>query len=76
MIQPLLQTAAAPRSLSIFGATGSVGCNTLDLVRRSPGAYRIEALTAYRNLDRLVAQALEFRPEIAVIGDETHYAAR
>ncbi|MDA5193772.1 1-deoxy-D-xylulose-5-phosphate reductoisomerase [Govanella unica] len=75
MIQPLLQTATAPRTVSVFGATGSIGCNTLDLVRRNPDAYRIEALTAYRNLDLLIAQALEFRPHLAVIGDASHYSA-
>lgn len=75
MIQPLFQSATAPRSVSVFGATGSIGCSTLDLVRRNPDAYRVEALTAHRNLDLLVAQALEFRPRLAVIGDEAHYAA-
>lgn len=75
MTQPLLQTSPEPRSVSVFGATGSIGCNTLDLVRRNAHAYRVEALTAFSNLDLLVAQALEFRPTIAVIGDPQHYEA-
>ena len=52
------------KRLSIFGATGSIGQNTLDLVRRNKGLYSIEVLTGGRNLDCLVSNALEFRPKI------------
>ncbi|WP_421786697.1 1-deoxy-D-xylulose-5-phosphate reductoisomerase [Hyphobacterium sp.] len=59
------------RRISILGATGSVGTATLDLVRRAePDAFELIALTANRNVDALAAIAREFKPRIAVIGDE------
>lgn len=67
------------KTLSILGSTGSVGCATLDVVRevnaneiKSNGApvYRIVALTAYKNSEKLIEQALEFNPEIVAIIDE------
>jgi 1-deoxy-D-xylulose-5-phosphate reductoisomerase len=54
------------RSVSIFGATGSIGQSTLDLIRRDRGAYRIVALTGGRNVAQLAADAREFSAEIAV----------
>ncbi len=63
------------RSLTLLGSTGSVGCSTLDLVSRAPDQFRLEALTAGSNVDRLVEQALKFRPAVAVIADNTHYLA-
>jgi 1-deoxy-D-xylulose-5-phosphate reductoisomerase len=57
------------RSLSIFGATGSVGQSTLDLVRRNREAWDIVALTAHSDVAGLAALAAEFRPQIAVISD-------
>lgn len=62
------------RSLSIFGATGSIGVNTLDLVARAPQEYRIVALTGGHNLDLLIQQALQFRPQIVVTAHETGLA--
>ena len=63
------------RRISILGSTGSVGCNTLDLIRRSPNSYSLEALTARNNVELLVAQALEFKPCMAAIAEERHYGA-
>jgi len=54
------------RSVSIFGATGSIGQNTLDLIRRNRDGYRVVALTGGRNVDRLAADAREFGAELAV----------
>jgi 1-deoxy-D-xylulose-5-phosphate reductoisomerase len=54
------------RSVSIFGATGSIGQSTLDLIRRDRGAYRVVALTGGRNVAQLAADAREFNAEIAV----------
>jgi len=54
------------RSISIFGATGSVGENTVDLISRAPGAYRVVALTGGRNVARLAQQAIALRAELAV----------
>ena len=59
------------RSLTILGATGSIGASTLDLVRRNRGAFRIVALTGHSNVVALAALAREFDAELAVIGDET-----
>lgn len=54
------------RSISIFGATGSIGESTFDLVMRAPGAYRTVALTGGRNIARLAEMAIALRAELAV----------
>ena len=59
------------RSITILGATGSVGASTLDLVRRNRGDWRIEALTANCNVAELAALAREFEAALAVVADET-----
>ncbi|MDM7957735.1 1-deoxy-D-xylulose-5-phosphate reductoisomerase [Blastomonas sp.] len=66
---------APPRSISIFGATGSVGTSTLDLVRLNPSAYRVVALTANSDAAGLASLAREFHAEVAVIGDSAQHAA-
>ncbi|MCZ8017634.1 1-deoxy-D-xylulose-5-phosphate reductoisomerase [Novosphingobium sp.] len=58
------------RSVSVLGATGSIGASTLDLIRREPGKWRIVALTANGNAAGLARLAIEFRAEIAVVADE------
>ena len=63
------------RSLSIFGATGSVGTSTLDLVRRNLDDYQVVALTANSDVDALARLARESRARIAVIADPSRYAA-
>ena len=65
----------APRRISILGSTGSVGCNTIDLIERQPERYKIEALTANRNVALLAEQARRLRPRLAVIGDEARFGA-
>ena len=59
------------RSISILGATGSIGASTLDLVRREPDKWRVVALTANRQAQLLAALAREFGAEIAVVADES-----
>ncbi|WP_439138262.1 1-deoxy-D-xylulose-5-phosphate reductoisomerase [Roseicyclus sp.] len=54
------------RSISIFGATGSIGQNTVDLIARAPAAYRVVALTGGSNIARLAQDAIRLRAEIAV----------
>ena len=61
------------RSLTILGATGSVGKSTLDLVRERPDRFNIKGLTAHTNFESLARLALEFRPDSVVIADETYY---
>ena len=54
------------RRISVFGATGSIGQNTLDLIRRDRAGTRVVALTGGRNVAQLAADAREFGAEIAV----------
>ena len=63
------------RKLSIFGATGSVGMSTLDLVQREPDAFEVVALTAHGDVDGLAAAARRCGASVAVIGDEARYQA-
>lgn len=61
------------RRLAILGSTGSIGTQTLDVVRKHPDAFEVEVLTAQSNLKRLVEQAIEFKPNTVVIGEEKLY---
>lgn len=65
------------RSISIFGATGSIGESTFDLIRRAGGAaaYRTVALTGARNVARLAEMARELRAEVAVVAHEEELPA-
>ncbi|MQY50409.1 1-deoxy-D-xylulose-5-phosphate reductoisomerase [Rhodocyclus tenuis] len=58
------------QNLTILGSTGSIGVSTLDVVRRHPERYRVLALCAHRQIDRLFEQCLEFRPRFAVVGSD------
>lgn len=58
------------RHLTILGSTGSIGVNTLDVVRRHPGRYKVEYLTTYRQIDKLEEQIREFNPRAVVVLDE------
>jgi 1-deoxy-D-xylulose-5-phosphate reductoisomerase len=60
------------RTISILGATGSIGASTLDLIRREPDQWRVVSLTAHSNAVELAKLAREFSAEIAVISDEAH----
>ncbi|MBZ4021585.1 1-deoxy-D-xylulose-5-phosphate reductoisomerase [Rhodobacter sp. TJ_12] len=58
------------RRVSVFGATGSIGVNTLDLIARRPGAFQVVALSGGRNVKLLAEQARQFNAEIAVTAHE------
>ena len=58
------------RRISIFGVTGSIGQNTLDLVRREPSAYHLVALSGGRNIAQLAKDAREFSPEVVITAFE------
>ncbi len=60
------------RTLTILGATGSIGDSTLDLIRRNRDQWRIVALTAQCSAEKLAKLAIEFGAELAVVGDEKH----
>jgi 1-deoxy-D-xylulose-5-phosphate reductoisomerase len=63
------------RSVTILGSTGSIGRNTVDLLQRNPGAFRVEALTANRNPGLLAEQARALGARFAAIGEPEHYPA-
>ena len=58
-----------PKGIAILGSTGSIGTQALDVVREQTDHFQVELLTAGRNADLLVAQALEFKPNAVVIAD-------
>jgi 1-deoxy-D-xylulose-5-phosphate reductoisomerase len=70
----LASPEAQPRRISVLGATGSIGENTLDLVGRDPSSYAVVALTGGRNAARLAELAVQHQAEFAVIADESCYA--
>jgi len=55
------------RNLTVLGSTGSIGTNTLDVVRRNRHQYQVYALAAGQNVDILASQILEFRPKVAIV---------
>jgi 1-deoxy-D-xylulose-5-phosphate reductoisomerase len=57
------------QSITLLGATGSIGVSTLDVVARHPDRYRIHALTAYTRVAELAVQCEQFRPAVAVVGN-------
>src|SRR6266542_2113766 len=57
------------KGLCILGSTGSIGTNTLRVVRGLPDRFRVVALSAGKNLDLLAQQVKEFSPEVAVVGN-------
>ena len=61
------------KNLCILGSTGSIGTQTLDVVRAYPDRYSVYAICANRSVDKLVEQALEFHPEVVCIADESLY---
>ncbi|MFM5913844.1 MAG: 1-deoxy-D-xylulose-5-phosphate reductoisomerase [Chakrabartia godavariana] len=63
------------KTVSILGATGSIGQSTLDLLMRAPDQYRVLALTAATDVDGLAAAAKAAQARLAVIADETRYEA-
>jgi 1-deoxy-D-xylulose-5-phosphate reductoisomerase len=59
------------RTITLLGATGSIGSSALDVIARHPDRYRVHALTAQSSVAALADLALRFSPEVAVIGDAT-----
>lgn len=63
----------APKRITILGSTGSVGCNTVELIGATPAVYEVEALTAQTNVRRLAQQARQLKAKLAVIADPKRY---
>lgn len=60
--------------IALLGSTGSIGVQTLDIVRENPEQFEITALVANRNWEQLAAQAIEFDADCVVIGNEQYYS--
>lgn len=61
------------KRIAVLGSTGSIGTQTLEIIAENPGLFRAEVLAAGHNVDRLIDQAVRFRPSLAVIADESCY---
>jgi len=61
------------KRIAIFGSTGSIGTQALEVIAAYPGKFSVEILTCNGNDDLLIKQALKFNPNIVVIGDEAKY---
>ncbi len=61
------------KNIGVLGSTGSIGTQTLDIIEEYPDKFRASVLTARRHWELLATQALKFRPDLVVIGDEAFY---
>lgn len=64
---------AAKKGVALLGSTGSIGEQTLTVIANYPDYFELEVITAHNNADRLIEQALKFRPKTVVISNEAHY---
>jgi 1-deoxy-D-xylulose-5-phosphate reductoisomerase len=62
-----------PKRIALLGSTGSIGTQTLDVISRFPGEFKVEVLTAGNNIRLLAQQAAKFLPDSVVIGNSIHY---
>ena len=65
--------AIPKKRIALFGSTGSIGTQAIEVIRANPDLFVAEILTAQTNDELLIQQALEFNPNAVVIGDETKY---
>ncbi len=61
------------KRIAIFGSTGSVGRQALEVIEAQNEHFEVEALTANRNYELLIRQAIEYKPNVVVIGQDEHY---
>ncbi|MEJ2493947.1 MAG: 1-deoxy-D-xylulose-5-phosphate reductoisomerase, partial [Ignavibacteriaceae bacterium] len=59
------------KKVLILGSTGSIGVNTLNVIRNFPDHFKITALTVNSNTELLIEQVNEFKPELVVVTDNT-----
>lgn len=62
-----------PHNIAILGSTGSIGTQTLDVISHFPDRFKPTILTAGSNVDELIKQSLRFKPNLAIIADESRY---
>ncbi|TDG36646.1 1-deoxy-D-xylulose-5-phosphate reductoisomerase [Pedobacter changchengzhani] len=60
-------------TIIILGSTGSIGTQALEVIRDHPNRFKVSVLSALKNAELLIQQAIEFKPEMVVIGDESKY---
>ena len=73
LLRPIPRAQLDVRSVSILGATGSIGASTVDLIKRAPDNYRVEAVSARRNAAALAKIARELDAKLAVVADPAAY---
>lgn len=61
------------KRIAIFGSTGSIGTQALDVIAANTDRFSVATITAHTNDEQLIKQALQFKPEVVVIGDEKKY---
>ena len=69
-----VELAPVPRTVTLLGATGSIGSSTVDLLRQDPARYRVAAVTAHRNGAALARLARELGAGFAAVADPDAYA--
>jgi 1-deoxy-D-xylulose-5-phosphate reductoisomerase len=69
-----MSNATPKKRIALFGSTGSIGKQALEVIDANPSAFSVEVLTAQSNDELLIKQALHFKPDTVVIGDEKKYA--
>src|SRR5437868_9805251 len=67
------KAAVSVRTVTVLGATGSIGDSTMDLLRASPERYQVDALTANTNVEALAKLAIEFDARFAAVADASRY---
>jgi len=68
-----MSNAIKKKRIALFGSTGSIGTQAIEVIRANPTLFEVEILTAQSNHELLITQALEFNPNAVVIGDESKY---
>jgi 1-deoxy-D-xylulose-5-phosphate reductoisomerase len=61
------------KSVAILGSTGSIGTQALEVIKSHPDNFQVEVLTAQNNVDLLIQQSIQFRPNVVVIGNDAFY---
>jgi 1-deoxy-D-xylulose-5-phosphate reductoisomerase len=61
------------KHIAILGSTGSIGTQALEVIQANPTLFQVEVLTAQNNCDLLIQQAIAFKPNAVVIGNEAMY---
>lgn len=61
------------KHIAILGSTGSIGTQALEVIQANPDRFQVEVLTAQNNCDLLIEQAITFKPNAVVIGNDNHY---